>query len=163
MANTAKYIGSAVSPAVPVLKEYAVASGVTVYDGDFVYLASGRVTSASIAGVTLLGQVVGQNSAAVSTHTESGTAVGDANGTVKVLVNVEPNAKFTMLNDNIGTTFAAAHIGTCFDLIGNAGSQLIDTSTTGTTGQFECIGYGVNGDVTYGTFITNEHKYKVNA
>lgn len=163
MANTAKYIGSAVSNAVPVTKEYAVASGVTVYDGDFVYLASGRVTSASIAGVTLLGQVVGQNSARPDVHTESYSATGDSTGTVKVLVVVEPNAKYAMLNDNLVTTFAASHVGTCFDLIGSAGSQLIDTSTTGTTGQFECIGYGYNGDNTYGTFIINEHKYKVNA
>lgn len=163
MANSAQYIGSAVSGATAVTKEYPVANGVTVYDGDYVYLTSGRVTSATIAGVTLLGMVVGQDSAAVSTHTESYSATGNSAGTVKVLVIVEPNAKYVATNDNVGTTFAASHVGTCFDLIGNAGSQLVDTSTTGTTGQLECIGYSYNGDNTKGVFIINEHKYKVNA
>lgn len=163
MANQNRWVGSAVSPASAITKEYPVANGVTVYSGDFVYLTSGRVTNANIAGVTLLGQVVGQDSAAVSNHTESYSATGNSAGTVKVLVIVEPNAKFKVINDNVGTTFAASHIGQCFDLIGSGDAQLADTSTTGTTGQLECIGYAYEGDTTAGLYIINEHKYKVNA
>lgn len=159
----AQYVGSATSNATGVTKEYPVANGVTVYDGDMVYLSSGRVTNASVAGVTLLGMVTGKQSNRLDDHSTTLSAVGDSTGTVKVLVIVEPTAKYVLTNDNVGTTFAATHIGTCFDLIGAAGAQLIDTSTTGTTGQMECIAYGFNGDVTKGIFIINEHKYKVNA
>lgn len=158
------YIGSAVGGANAVTKEYPVASGVTVNDGDFVYLSSGRVTSASVAGVTLLGQVVGKNSDdPASFQTTTLSATGNAGGTVKVLVIVEPNAKFVMENDNVGTTFAVTHVGQCFDVTGATGAQLVDTSTAGTTGQLECIGFGYNGDTTKGIYIINEHKYKVNA
>jgi hypothetical protein len=163
MASSNAYVGSAVSPASAITKEYPVANGVTVNDGDFVYTTSGRVTNASIPGVTLLGMVVGQRSDRPDVHTETYSATGDSAGTVKVLVIVEPNAKYALVNDNIGTTFAASHVGTCFDLIGAAGAQLVDTSTTGTTGQLECIKFGYDGDNTKGLFIINEHKYKVNA
>lgn len=163
MANTAKCIGSATGKANFVTKEYPVANGVTVNSGDFVYLSSGRVTSASPDGVTLLGQVVGQQSNAPSIVTDTQAATGDSAGTVKVLVIVDPLAKFAIKNDNVGTTFAASHVGTCFDITGATGSQIVDTSTTGTTGQLECIEFGYNGDSTYGVYIINEHKYKVNA
>lgn len=157
------YIGSAVGHANAVTKEYPVANGVTVTDGDFVYLTGGRITNASIAGKTLLGQVQGGQSNDPSNHGTSGQATGNVAGTVKVLVIVEPNAKFAVKNDNDTTTFAASHVGTCFDLTGNTGEQLVDTSTTGTTGSLECIGFGYEGDNTFGIFIINEHKYKVNA
>lgn len=157
------WIGSAVSGATAVTKEYPVANGVTVNDGDFVYLSSGRVTSASIAGATLLGQVRGGQSNDPSNHSATLSATGNAAGTVKVLVIVEPNAKFAVANDNVGTTFAVSHIGQCFDLTGATGAQLVDTSTAGTTGQLECIGFGYEGDATVGIYIINEHKYKVNA
>lgn len=164
MATQNRYVGSAVSPAVPVTKEYPVADGVTVYSGDFVYLSSGRITNASIAGKTLLGMVVGQNSADPSNVTDTGSATGDTNGTVKVLVIVDPNAKYVVDNDNVGTTFASSHVGQAFDLTGSGDAQLVDTSTASTTtGQLECIGFGYEGDNTLGVFIINEHKYKVNA
>lgn len=163
MANYTQYVGSATGNSNAVTKELPVASGVTVYSGDFVYTASGRITSATIAGVTLLGLAVGQNSASPATVTDTQSATGDSGGTVKMLVIVEPGAKYACKNDNVGTTFAASHVGTCFDLTGNAGSQLVDTSTTGTTGQLECIGFSYGGDDTMGLYIINEHKYKVNA
>lgn len=160
----AVYVGNATGHANAVTKEYPVANGVTVNDGDFVYLTSGRVTSASIAGVTLLGQVVGKNSDDPSAfQTTTLSATGNSAGTVKVLVIVEPNAKYVMENDNVGTTFAASHVGQCFDVTGSTGAQLVDTSTAGTTGQLECIGFGYGGDNTKGIYIINEHKYKVNA
>lgn len=159
----ANWIGSAISNATGVTKEYPVANGVTVTDGDFVYLTGGRVTNASIAGVTLLGLVSGKQSNRMDDHSEALTTTGDANGTKSVLVINEPNAKYVIKNDNIGTTFAASHVGQCFDLIGNTGAQLVDTSTAGTTGQLECIQFGYKGDNTLGVYIINEHKYKVNA
>lgn len=158
------YIGSAVSGATAVTKEYPVANGVTVSDGDFVYLSSGRVTNASITGKTLLGQVQGGQSNDPSNHSDVRTATGDASGTVKVLVTVEPNAKYAIENDNDTTTFSASHVGQCFDLTGATGAQLVDTSTaSATTGQVECVEFGYEGDNTFGVFIINEHKYKVNA
>lgn len=159
----AELIGSAVSGFTAVTKEYPVANGVTVNDGDMVYLTSGRVTSASVPGVTLLGMVVGKASQDPSDFSTTLSATGNSAGTVKVLVVVEPNAKYVLTNDNLGTTFAASHVGQCFDLIGATGAQLVDTSTAGTTGQLECIGFGYNGDNTKGIYIINEHKYKVNA
>lgn len=159
----AKCIGTASGVANFQTKEYPVASGVTVNSGDFVYLSSGRVTAANVAGVTLLGMVAGKNSADPSDHSTTLSATGNAGGTVKVLVIVDPAAKFVVKNDNDSTTFAASHVGTCFDLIGATGAQLVDTSSTGTTGQLECIQYGYNNDATLGVFIINEHKYKVNA
>lgn len=159
----ATYIGSATSNATGVTKEYPVASGVTVTDGDMVYLTGGRVTSASITGVTLLGKVHGGQSNDPSNHSTTLSATGNAGGTVKVLVIVEPTAKYVMDNDNLVTTFAASHIGQCFDITGATGAQVIDTSTVSTTGQMECIGFGYNGDSTKGIFIINEHKYKLNA
>lgn len=155
--------GSAISGATAVTKEYPVANGVTVTSGDFVYLSSGRVTSASIAGVSLLGMVAGRNSADPSDHSETLTVTGDSAGTKKVLVIVEPNAKYAVNVDNVGTTFAASHVGQRFDLTGSTGAQLVDTSTVGTSGQLECIEYAYGGDATVGLFIIGEHKYKVSA
>lgn len=162
----AEVIGTASnSTASFVTKEYPVASGVTVTDGDFVYLTSGRVTGASITGVTLLGLVQGGQSNDLASTVQSGSlaTTGDASGTKKVLVVVDPSAKFIVKNDNIGTTFAATHVGQAFDVIGATGAQLVDTSTVGATGQLECVEYGYQGDITKGIFIINEHKYKLNA
>ena len=156
MAVTAKLVGNVAGKINGVTKEYAVVSGATVYDGEFVYLdgSTGRVTSASIPGVRLLGTVVGGNSGDLD-RAYSGSATGNAGGTVKVLVNIDKDALYLLKNDNVGTTFAVGHVGTYFDLIGNAGSQLVDTSTTSTTGQLVCVGYNpaIRGtDTTYGLF-----------
>lgn len=70
-------------------------------------------------------------------------------------------------NDNIGTTFAATHVGAKFDLIGATGAVLVDTSTVtqaGTAadvGQVKCLeynpqGYGYDTDTTVGLFEINE-------
>jgi hypothetical protein len=160
----ARWIGDATSKATGVTKEYPVADTVTVTDGDFVYTTSGRITNASIAGKTLLGLVSGKQSNRMDDHSETLEAVGDTDGTVKVLTIVEPNAKYVVEVDNVGTTFAASHVGQCFDLTGATGAQLVDASTVSTTtGQLECVEFGYKGDDTLGVFIINEHKYKVNA
>jgi len=126
-----------------------VASGVTVTKGDFVYFASGRITSATVAGARLLGVV-------------DETATGNAGGTVKALVLVDQNGRYLVDNDNIGTTFDASHVGTYFDLVGATGAQLVDTSTTGATGSLVCLEYNpqidpVKSDTSYGVFAIAEH------
>lgn len=129
-----------------------VASGVTVTKGDFVYFASGRITSASIGGQPLIGVV-------------DETATGNAGGTVKVLVIIEPTMRYIIDNDNLGTTFAATHVGTKFDLIGATGAQLVDTSTTSATaGQLLCVEYNpqiepFKTDVSQGVFVIAEHVF----
>lgn len=129
-----------------------VANGVTVTQGDMVYFSSGRVTSATIAGARLIGQA-------------QSTATGNSGGTVKVLVCVEPNAKYLMQNDNLVTTFAATHVGTYFDLIGATGAQLVDTSSTSATvGQMLCLEYNPNispvqSSTDYGVFKIAEHMF----
>lgn len=165
MAVTAKTVGSLSGHNTAVAREYPVANGVTVYEGEFVYLdgTSGRVTSATIPGKALLGTVVGADNGKLDrAYAESAT--GNAGGTVKVLVNIDKDAVYLLKNDNLVTTFAVTHVGTCFDLVGNAGSQLVDTSTTTTTGQLVCIGYAplIRGtDATYGLFKIAESQLEL--
>lgn len=128
---------------------FPVASGVTVTSGDFVYFASGRITSATVAGARIIGMVLE-------------TATGNAGGTVSALTCIDPEMRYLLSNDNIGTTFAATHVGSNFDLIGATGAQLVDTSTTGTTGSLVCLEYNpqidpVKSDTTYGVFMVAEN------
>jgi hypothetical protein len=155
MAVTAQSLGAIDGVTNGVTREYAVTNGSTVYDRELVYLdANGRVTSDSIAGVRLLGSVVGASSRELD-RAYSGSATGNAAGTVKVLVNIDPDERYLLKNDNVAATFAAEDVGEYFDLVGNAGSQLVDTSTASTTGQLLCVEYnpGIRGtDSTYGIF-----------
>jgi hypothetical protein len=69
--------------------------------------------------------------------------------------------RYLLANDNVGTTFDATLVGTNFDLIGATGAQLVDTSTTGTTGGLFCLEYNpqidpVKTDTTYGVFCIAE-------
>lgn len=128
---------------------FPVANGVTVTAGDFVYFSSGRITSASIGGARCVGMALE-------------TATGNSGGTVAALVCVDPLMRYLLENDNIGTTFAASHVGTNFDLIGATGAQLVDTSTTGTTGQLLCLEYNpqidpVKSNTAYGVFTLAEN------
>lgn len=163
--STTLYVGSAVSGATAVTKQYPVASGVTVSDGDMVYMSSGRVTGASIgSAVDMLGMVQGGQAQDPSNVGTTFQTVGDSAGVNQVLVTVEPNAKYVMKNDNIGTTFAASHVGQFFALIGATGAQLVDTSTvSATSGTVECIQFGYNGDNTLGVFILSNSLYKDSA
>lgn len=148
----ARYIGTIDGKSNALKQSLPVASGVTVTAGDFVYWASGRISSATIAGARLVGMV-------------EETKTGNAGGTVKAMVTVEPTAEYLIDNDNIGTTFAAAHVGTYFDLIGATGAQLVDTSTTSaTTGQLYCVEYNpqidpVKTDTSWGVFSIAEHVF----
>jgi len=160
----AEYLGRDEGHTNSVTRRYPVASGATVYDGEFVYLSAGRVTSASIAGKKLLGTVVGGDTAKLD-RSYSGSATGDAGGTVEVLVNIERDARYLIKGDQVGTTLAVTHEGTYFDLIGNPGAQLVDTSTTNaTTGQLVLIKFnpGIRGtDASYGVYRIAENQHSV--
>jgi hypothetical protein len=134
----AKYVGSLNANQEQVFKTLPVASGVTVTAGDFVFMTAGRVTSASPAGVRLLG---------VAQH----TVTGNAGGTNKVLVDVTPNALYAVENDNDTETFVAAHVGEYFDIIGATGAQYADTSSSSTTpAQLYCWEFNPDSPYTYG-------------
>lgn len=130
--------------------QFPVTSGVTVTSGDFVYQdTAGRVTNSSIAGARIVGMAMS-------------TVVGNAGGTNKVSVCVDPLMRYLLANDNVGTTFAVTHVLTNFDLTGATGAQLVDTSTTGTSGQLLCIEFNptidpVSSDATYGVFTVAEN------
>lgn len=133
-------------------RDFVITSGVTITAGDFVYFdGSGRITNSSIGTQLLVGMAV-----------EGG--VGNAGGTVKARVCVDPWMLYLLKNDNLGTTFAATHVGTKFDLIGATGAQLVDTSSTGATGQLICVEYNpqidpVKADTSYGIFMISENVF----
>jgi hypothetical protein len=128
--------------------DFPVASGVVVTAGDFVYFTGGRISSNSIGGALLAGMVLE-------------TKTGNAGGSVKAKTVIDPWMTYLLDNDNLGTTFDATHVGTKFDLIGATGAQLVDTSSTGTSGQLVCLEYNpqidpVKGDTSYGLFMIQE-------
>lgn len=162
MAVLTQYLGRDEGHTNNVTREYAVVDGDTVYDGEHVFLSGDRVTSDAIAGVRLLGTVVGGDTQDLD-RGYSGSATGDTAGDVKVLVNIERDARYLMKADNVGTTLAASHVGQYFDLVGNAGSQLVDSSTVNSTGgQLVLIEFnpGIRGtDDAYGIFRIAEHQH----
>jgi hypothetical protein len=144
-------------------KEYPVANGVTVTSGDMVYLSGGYVTNASVAGATLLGLVQGGESNDPSqyqnTNGNAQAATGNAQGTVTVLVIVDPSSKFIMPVS--GGTLSQTNLGGRYNLTGATGNQSVAIGAGGT--QVECIATSVKGDTTRGIFIVNKHEYKVSA
>lgn len=163
MAVTVQYLGRDQGGTNGVTREYPVKSGSVVYDGEFVTLVAGRVHSDSIAGLALLGTVVGGDTQNLD-RSYSGSATGNAGGTVKVLVNVERDARYLCKADNDTTTLAVTHEGTYFDLIGSPGSQLVDSSSTSTSGQLQLIKFnpGIRGtDATYGIYTISENQADV--
>ena len=157
----AELIGSATSLFTGVDKQIPVANGVTVTSGDFVALASGRATNASIASaVSLHGIVLGGN-VDPSDHSDTQTTTGNTAGTLRgtVLVANEPNAKY--LIPYVGTPTAAMR-GQYFTLSGGTGAQTVTISSASTTGQVELVDF-YNGDVTKPIFIISRHAYKQSA
>jgi hypothetical protein len=127
---------------------FLVTSGVTITKGDLVYLTSGKISNATVTGsFRPLG---------VAAETVVGT------GTNKCLVLIDDEMILLMQNDNVGTTFAATHVGQYFDVTGATGAQLVDTSTASTTtGVLFCLEYNpqvdpVRADTTYGLFLIAE-------
>lgn len=154
----AEYIGCEDGGSNSATREVAVASGVTVTSGDFVTLASGRATSASIAKKRLLGVVLGGDTRKIArsqrvANTGVKTATGNAGGTVKVLVNEEPSAKY-LLKFASGTA-SASDEGKYFNLEGATGSQLVTNTAVADLGQLVLVkaNPGIRGtDNTYGIF-----------
>lgn len=144
------------SPVSFVTKEYPVANGVTVTDGDAVYWASGRVTNATIAGATLLGIVSGGQSNDPSIVSNGNTATGNSAGTVTVLVIVDPNVKLAISQN------AAPTLGSRYNLSGATGAQTVNVSGGAGT-QVECIAISYKNNTAIGLYIPQKHEYKVSA
>lgn len=87
-----------------------------------------------------------------------------------VKVNVTPGLRLVLDNDNDSTTFAATHVGQRFDIAGDTGAQIVDTSSaqntyTGPAGQLLCIAYNpqdirpdLDSDTSVGLFIVMEQQ-----
>lgn len=136
---------------------FPVASGVTVNNGDFVYLTSGRVSSATITGDSRpIGMVVGAVTAGAP-----GSAAGNAAGTVSVDVAIDDDLRYLLQSDGSGT-FDATSVGKYFDLTGATGVQkVLGSSSSATTGVLICLEYNpqidpVKTDTTYGVFLLVE-------
>lgn len=129
---------------------FIVANGVTVTAGDFVYLTSGKLSSATITGDSRpIGMVVE-------------TATGNAAGTVKALVCIDDDVRYLLQSDGSGT-FDATSVGKYFDLTGATGAQkVLGSSSSATTGLVICLEYNpvidpVSADTTYGVFALVEN------
>ncbi len=147
----ARYLGTVDGKSNALIQSLPVENAITVTAGDFVYWNAGFITSASVDGARLIGVA-------------KETVLGD--GTAVAQVIAEPTAKYLVDNDNVGTTFAATHVGTYFDVTGATGAQLVDTSTTTTSGSLYCLEYNpqidpVKTDVSYGVFVIAEHAFSL--
>lgn len=126
---------------------FPITSGVTITAGDFVYQdASGRITNSTIAGARIVGMA-------------EETAVGNAGGTVKALICVDPLMRYLLKTSG---TFTASSVLRNFDLTGATGAQLVDGTSVGTNAQMLCLEYNpvidpVSADTTYGIFVVAEH------
>lgn len=158
MANNAEYINREDAQSNSATRECAVADTVTVFNRDFVGYAAGRITSAGIATLRIIGMVMGGNSRLVgrSQRLAQGgvlSTTGNTTGSNKVLVNIEPEAEYLI---KASAALTAAQVGATFNLQGNAGSQLINaTADVEGDGQFELVrlGNGMRGtDNTFGVF-----------
>lgn len=124
---------------------FPVANGVTVTSGDLVYLTGGFLSSATITG----------DSRPIGMVQE--TATGNAGGTVKALVCIDPMMRYLLQSDGSGT-FDGTSVGKYFDLTGATGAQkVLGSSSSTTTGVLICLEYNpvvdpVSTDTTYGVF-----------
>lgn len=119
-------------------EERAVTNSVTVTDGDFVKLASGRVTNASIGSGKLYAVVQGgSNDDLVSRTYRAMTTAGDSDGTKKVLVQLVEDQIFEL---PVSAALASDAEGSYYNLTGSTGAQQVDnTSKSATTGQLLCV------------------------
>jgi hypothetical protein len=83
-----------------------------------------------------------------------------------VQVNVTPFLMVIADNDNVGTTFAATHVGEYADAIGATGEMGIDTSSHSDTTEATlfCLeynpkGFGVDSDTSIGKYVLYEHVF----
>ncbi len=118
-------------------EERPVTNAVTVTDGDFVKLASGRVTNASIGTGKLYGTVQGgPNSNLVSRTYRAMTTTGDAAGTATVLVQ---NVEDQLYELPVDAALASDAEGSYYSLTGGTGVQQVsNASKSATAGQLLC-------------------------
>lgn len=119
-------------------EERPVTNSVTVTDGDFVKLASGAVTNATIGTGKLYGVVQGgSNDDLVSRVYRPMTTTGDASGTKKVLVQLVEDNIFEL---PVSAALASDAEGSYYNLTGGTGAQQVDNTTkSAATGQLLCI------------------------
>ncbi len=146
--NGFRYVGNLFGSAEPLTRRIKVADSTTITKGDSVMFSSGRL-AVGTAGSKVIG-------VANETLTSAATSVSFAETIV-----ARPGDLFIADNDNVGTTFAATHVGTYFDVVGATNAQQIDTSTTTTTGTWLCLeynpqGHGLDSDVSIGLFTPAE-------
>lgn len=128
-----------------------VEAGETINEHDFVnFVADGQVEAADTGDPIF------------------GVALEDASsGDDFLIMKIEPGMRFLMDNDNTGTTFASTHVGARFDITGNTGEMIVDTSTADQAGdatdhgQLFCLeynpqGYGYDSDTSIGIFQVAE-------
>lgn len=115
-----------------------VANGVTVTDGDFVKLVQGgTITNATIGTGKLHGVVDGTDVNTLTGRTFRNTAVGNAGGTVEVLVELANDCRYLLPVD---TALGATAEGSYFTLTGATGVQKVaNASLSATAGQLMCV------------------------
>lgn len=114
-----------------------VASGVTVTDGDFVKLAAGVITNATIGTGKLFGVVQGGDTVSLDSRSYRNTALGVADGSVQVLVSVASETRYEV---PVTAALAADAVGSYYNLTGATGVQKVDNATkSATVGQLLCV------------------------
>lgn len=149
--NGFRYVGNLFGSAEPLTQRFLITASEVITKGDLLTLTSGKLDSGTdVAGTKIIGLA-------------NETVTGNSGGTNYCEVIIpRPGDLYIGDNDNDGTTFAATHVGTYFDVLSAAsGSQQVDTSTTATTGQLLCIeynpqGHGFDSDTSIGLFSPAE-------
>lgn len=115
-----------------------VVNSVTVTDGDFVKLTSGRVTNATIGTGKLYAVVQGGASSDLTSRVyRNMTATGDAAGTVTALVQLVEDQIFDL---PVSAALASDAEGSYYSLTGSTGAQTVDNTTkSATAGQLLCL------------------------
>ncbi len=135
-------------------EERPVTNSVTVTDGDFVKLASGAVTNASI-GTGKLYAVVegGSNDDLTSRVYRNPVTTGVSDGSKRVLVQLVEDQLFDL---PVSAALAADAEGSYYSLTGGTGVQTVDNTTkSATAGQLLCVKRvaDASGNFTRGQFV----------
>lgn len=132
-------------PGIPSVRRQFTQANAVAAAGDTAEFASG-VVQVGTAGTALLGVY---EAAVAANATNAG-------------VNITPFLVVVGDADQVGTSLASTHVGTRFDLTGTTGEQLVDSSTTGASGQFVMLDFNLDvppysGDASIGVFMIAEH------
>jgi len=156
----AEYIGSETGDSKSPAREVSVTSGVSTFSGDFLTVASGKVTNASINKKRLLGVQMGgdsRNPARSRRVADQGyKATGTSDGKVKVLVNIEENGEYLVKADG---AISAANEGKFFNLHSTAFKVITSTGVAITDGDTITVGtqtYTFKTTLSTGPAVANE-------